>query len=138
MEQIHREISDLKGTRTHEELAAKLESILRSIMWYVSQSEGALLDEREAWHTEYSDALYSDAGMARATRAGSGLHAGGAPRHQPRVPMAQAATWSPAELPAPPHAGGQRATREDPLGPYVPERRRPAYGRGPSLRSAQA
>ncbi len=69
MDGINREIEDLARTRTHAELVAALQRILEGMSYYISQSEGIVLDQQERWHGDYTDALYADAGVSRAAAA---------------------------------------------------------------------
>ena len=66
MDRINREIEGLGRARTHAELVAALQQILGRMAYYISQSEGIVLDEQERWHGDYTEALYADAGVARA------------------------------------------------------------------------
>jgi hypothetical protein len=65
MDRINREIEALGRTRTHGELVAALQRVLGQMSYYISQSEGIVLDEQERWHGDYTEALYADAGVAR-------------------------------------------------------------------------
>ncbi len=42
------------------EFLPNLKKILHTMAFYVSQSEAAVLECREAWHQEYTNALYAD------------------------------------------------------------------------------
>lgn len=77
MERLHRDIDALAATATHAELAAATQKVLRTMAYYISQSEAAVLEYRESWHGAYSNALYSDAGKSR-----PGGPASGGSRHQ--------------------------------------------------------
>ena len=61
MNRLHKDINALSKTKSHEELVASLQKILRTMTFYISQSEGVILEQREQWHDEYTDALYEDA-----------------------------------------------------------------------------
>jgi len=63
MENLNREIDRLSSSKDVKELAARMQNILRVMSYYISQSEGAILEDREGWHSEYSEALYESAGM---------------------------------------------------------------------------
>jgi hypothetical protein len=65
MEHLHRDIDTLSSAATVGELAASTQKVLRTMAFYVSQSETAVLEHREAWHDEFADALYSAAGKSR-------------------------------------------------------------------------
>lgn len=65
MEHLNRDIDALSDTASLEELAAATQKVLRTMAFYVSQSEAAVLEYREAWHDDYTDALYADAGKSR-------------------------------------------------------------------------
>ncbi len=46
--------------RNTGEFLHNLKQILHTMAFYVSQSEAAVLECREAWHKEYTNALYAD------------------------------------------------------------------------------
>ena len=99
MDRINREIRALAQTRTHGELVVALQRVLVTMSYYISQSEGIVLDEQERWHGDYTDALYAEAGTsarpgARAPRPGPHDGAppllGPAPHGQPARPAPRA------------------------------------------------
>jgi len=66
MERLNSEIDALSETADHAEMVTALQKVLRTMAFYVSQSEAAVLEYREAWHDSYTDALYLDAGSREA------------------------------------------------------------------------
>lgn len=58
MNSISNDIKNLSDTSSHKELVAALQKILHKMNFYISQSEGALLEYREDWHSELTSALY--------------------------------------------------------------------------------
>jgi len=69
MDGLNRDIEEVGRSRTVAELAAATQRALETIAYYISQSEGIVLDQQERWHGDYTDALYADAGVARAAAA---------------------------------------------------------------------
>jgi hypothetical protein len=70
MEHLNSDIDALSATTTHAELVAATQKVLRTMAYYISQSEAAVLEYREGWHDDYTNALYSDAGKSRDSSAG--------------------------------------------------------------------
>jgi hypothetical protein len=51
---------DALSLKNPSEFLSNLKQILHAMAFYVSQSEAAVLECREAWHQEYTNALYAD------------------------------------------------------------------------------
>lgn len=58
---LHAEIDALSEARTHAEFVVSVQKVLRTMAFYIEQSEAAVLEDRESWHDEYADALWHDA-----------------------------------------------------------------------------
>ena len=69
MNDINKLIDGLDQAPGRVELVRDLQRILRGMAYYLSQSEGVVLDAREDWHREYQEALYAEAGAATQAQA---------------------------------------------------------------------
>lgn len=63
MDRLHRDIKALSNSETHNELAKQTQKILFQMAYYISQSEGIVLDQREEWHKGSTRILSEEAGM---------------------------------------------------------------------------
>ena len=70
MDHLNSDIDALSATTTHAGLVVATQKVLRTMAYYISQSEAAVLEYREGWHNDYTNALYSDAGKSRDSSAG--------------------------------------------------------------------
>lgn len=82
MNRLEDEINALSRTRTHAELVAGVQKIFRTMSFYISQSEGAVLEYHEQWRGDYANALYSEASTSKEGGAPPKARpSAGAPRH---------------------------------------------------------
>lgn len=95
--EIYDEIDALSKCQTMEDLVPKLQAILHRMAYFVINSDGAILDAHEEWHSSFEGRLRSDIrsekrkeaattrspAKARDARPPKKLPAGGAGRHKP-------------------------------------------------------
>jgi hypothetical protein len=62
MEQLMRKIDGLSNVKSHRDFVEGLQDVLYKMAYYISQSDGVVLEERENWHTQSVSTLRTDAG----------------------------------------------------------------------------
>ena len=65
MENLATDIGGISDAHDLKDLAARVQKVLFTMAYYISQSEGAVLELHEGWHDGFADALYEAAGAAR-------------------------------------------------------------------------
>jgi hypothetical protein len=62
---LYDKIDGLDEARTVADLVARLKPILNELAYYGITGEAAVMDDREAWHTTFTDRLYEATGVDR-------------------------------------------------------------------------
>ena len=102
---IYDRIDTLDEARTVAELLRRLKPILNELAYYAVTGEAAVMETREEWHSQYTDALYGEtssdykAGRATAGRAGPAPRADGGRSERSQAPP-PANRPRPGDLPA--------------------------------------
>lgn len=78
---IYDRIDALDEVRTVADLLRRLKPILNELAYYAVTGEAAVMETREEWHSQYTDALYGETSSDhKAGRAAGAGRAGPAPR----------------------------------------------------------
>lgn len=65
MDRIYEDIDNLSFTQSHSDLVSALQQVLGRMAYFISQSEGVVLDHHEDWHEKFANILAGGAGAPR-------------------------------------------------------------------------
>jgi hypothetical protein len=90
MEKLRKQVDNLAKQEDLKSTVKSLTKILHRLLYYISQSEGAVLDYREKWHDDYTAALNEAVGKSRGNSQGSSSTTTGKKEKKKDSPKARA------------------------------------------------